>query len=38
MTGVGELPDLFVTRADGSDLTPLTRTEAWESTPDWSPR
>jgi len=38
MTGVDGLPDLFVTRQDGTDLTPLTRTPAWESAPDWSPR
>jgi hypothetical protein len=38
MTGKGELPDLYVTRRDGSDLSPLTRTPEWESAPDWGPR
>lgn len=38
MTGVGNLPDLFLMRRDGSDLTPLTSTPEWESAPDWSPR
>ena len=38
MTGKGALPDLYVTRRDGSGLTPLTRTPEWESAPDWGPR
>jgi Tol biopolymer transport system component len=37
MEGVGHLPDLYAMRRDGSDVTPLTRTKTWESTPDWSP-
>jgi Tol biopolymer transport system component len=28
-------PDLFTMNADGSDITPLTRTKNWEGTPDW---
>jgi Tol biopolymer transport system component len=38
MTGVDELPDLYLMRRDGSHLTPLTRTPEWDSAPDWSPR
>ena len=37
MEGVDHLPDLFAMRRDGSDVTPLTRTSEWESTPDWGP-
>lgn len=37
MTGVGDVPDLYVVRTDGSDLAPLTSTPLWESAPDWSP-
>jgi TolB protein len=28
-------PDVFTMNADGSDITPLTRTKNWEGTPDW---
>jgi TolB protein len=35
--GVGGNADLHVMRADGSEDRPLTRTEAWDSAPDWSP-
>jgi hypothetical protein len=38
MTGDADLPDLYLMRRDGTDLTPLTRTPEWESAPDWSPR
>ncbi len=36
-TGVEGLPDLYVMRRDGSELTPLTRTPVWDSAPAWSP-
>ena len=36
-TGVAGLPDLYVMRRDGSELTPLTRTPVWDSAPAWSP-
>jgi hypothetical protein len=36
-TGVGGADDLFVMRADGSSITPLTRTRAWESAASWIP-
>lgn len=35
-SGVDDLPDLYVMRRDGSDLTPLTRTPVWDSAPSWS--
>jgi TolB protein len=28
-------PDVFTMNADGSGITPLTRTKNWEGTPDW---
>jgi Tol biopolymer transport system component len=37
MEGVDHLPDLFVMRRDGTDVTPITRTSTWESAPDWAP-
>lgn len=37
MEGVDHLPDLFVMRRDGSDVTPITRSSEWESAPDWAP-
>ncbi len=36
-TGIAGLPDLYVMRRDGSELTPLTRTPVWDSAPAWSP-
>jgi len=30
-------PDVFVMRADGSQITPVTRTTNWEGTPQWGP-
>ena len=38
MTGVDNLPDLYVMHRDGSGLRPLTKTSVWDSAPDWSPR
>jgi Tol biopolymer transport system component len=29
--------DLYVMRADGTGNRPLTRTEWWDSAPDWAP-
>jgi TolB protein len=34
-TGVGGNDDLFVMRPDGTNVFPLTRTQAWESAPTW---
>lgn len=34
--GVAGLPDIYVMRRDGSDLTPITQTPVWDSAPDWS--
>jgi TolB protein len=36
--GVGGNDDIYVMRADGSAITPVTRTAAWESAPAWGPR
>lgn len=35
-TGVGGNDDIYVMRADGSDVTPVTRTQTWESAPAWA--
>ena len=35
MTGEGGEPDVFVMRADGRDVRPVTTTPVWESMPDW---
>lgn len=35
--GVGGNADLYVMRADGTGNRPLTRTEPWDSAPDWGP-
>ena len=37
-TGRARLPDLFVIHPDGTDMRQVTRTSAWESSPDWGPR
>jgi TolB protein len=34
-SGRGGEPDLFVMRANGSGIRPLTRTAIWDSAPDW---
>jgi TolB protein len=34
-TGIGRNDDLFVMRADGTNISRLTRTAAWESAPSW---
>jgi TolB protein len=34
-TGINEMADVFTMRADGTALTPLTRTPQWDSAPDW---
>jgi TolB protein len=36
--GVDGQPDVFVMRADGTGLQPVTRTQSWDSAPDWGPR
>jgi Tol biopolymer transport system component len=33
--GVDGQPDVFVMRADGTGIRPVTRTAAWDSAPDW---
>jgi TolB protein len=35
--GRSDLPDLFVMRADGTNIRPLTRTRNWDGSPDWGP-
>jgi TolB protein len=35
--GVGGYADVFIMRADGTGNRPVTRTEQWDSAPDWSP-
>jgi Tol biopolymer transport system component len=35
MTGVDGQADVFRIGADGSGLTPVTRTQQWDSAPDW---
>jgi TolB protein len=37
MTGLGGQPDIFIMHTDGSGITPVTRTTAWDSGPDWGP-
>ena len=32
------LPDLFVMRVDGTGIRPVTRSDTWDSSPDWGPR
>jgi Tol biopolymer transport system component len=36
-TGTAGTDDLYTMRANGSHITPLTRTAAWESAPEWVP-
>jgi TolB protein len=36
-SGLGDQPDLFVMRASGSGIRPITRTVIWDSAPDWGP-
>jgi Tol biopolymer transport system component len=36
-SGLGGEPDLFVMRANGSGIRPITRTALWDSAPDWGP-
>jgi TolB protein len=36
-SGVAGQDDVFVMRADGTKVSPLTRTAAWESAPAWAP-
>lgn len=36
-TGVGGNADVFVMALDGSSITAVTRTAAWDSAPDWGP-
>lgn len=35
--GLGGNDDIYVMRADGSGITPVTRTATWESAPAWGP-
>jgi TolB protein len=35
MTGVAGNADVYTMNADGSGITPLTRTRRWDSAPDW---
>jgi Tol biopolymer transport system component len=35
--GTGANADLYVMKAHGSNNRPLTRTETWDSAPDWGP-
>jgi len=32
------LPDIFVIRADGTGMRPVTRSQSWDASPDWGPR
>ena len=34
-SGVGGEPDIFVMRANGTGIRPVTRTALWDSAPDW---
>ena len=36
-SGKGGEPDIFVMRANGTDIRPVTRTNTWDSAPDWEP-
>jgi TolB protein len=36
-SGRGGQPDIFVMRADGTEIRPVTRTVLWDSAPDWGP-
>ena len=37
-SGVNGEPDVFVMRANGTHIRPVTRTKLWDSAPDWGPR
>lgn len=37
LTGVSGQADVFTIGIDGSNLTPVTRTDKWDSAPDWGP-
>jgi Tol biopolymer transport system component len=36
-TSGSDWPDVFIMRADGTDVTPVTRTKNWEGAPQWGP-
>ncbi len=36
-SGQGGQPDIFVMRANGTDIRAVTRTTLWDSAPDWGP-
>jgi TolB protein len=36
-SGRGGQPDIFVMRANGTEIRPVTRTVLWDSAPDWGP-
>jgi TolB protein len=37
-SGRGGEPDVFVMRANGTQIRPVTRSALWDSAPDWGPR
>jgi Tol biopolymer transport system component len=37
MSGIDDEADVYTIGIDGAGLTPLTRTSAWDSAPDWGP-
>jgi TolB protein len=37
LTGIGRQADIYVMRANGTDVRPVTRTRLWDTTPDWGP-
>jgi TolB protein len=37
LDGRGGVPDVYVMRANGTGVRPVTRTRAWDSAPDWGP-
>ena len=36
--GTSSAPDIVVVRADGTGVRPVTRSENWETSPDWGPQ